>query len=125
ARAAYQRAAERLDDRELRAEAELHAARALFRSTSRAQSRETALAEIRRVVERHEGTAAAGTALFLLGDEAASLRGALSYYRRAAEVRGSPDAREALFLVGDRSLRLGDTAGALRAWEEYVARYPG
>ncbi len=122
ARAAFQRASEDLRDRELRAEAELFAARSLYRTGSRGKA--SAIAEFRRVTERYEGTAAAGTALFLLGDEAPSLKGALSFYRRASEVRAAPEAREALFRVGDRSLKLGDPAEAVEAWEEYVARYP-
>lgn len=122
ARSAFLRAAELQSDAELTAEAKLYAARSLFRTGTR--SRSAALAEMRQVVENHPGTAAAGTALYLLGDESSSVREALSLYRRAAAVTHSPDAREALFRVGDRSLRLDDTAGALRAWEEYVSRYP-
>lgn len=126
ARAAFQRAAERLQDREKVAEAELLAARSLFRTGGRsaASAKATALAEIRRVAERYEGTAAAGTAHFLVGDEASTLEAALSRYRRAAAVRSSPEAREALFRVGDRSLRLKDPTAALAAWQEYVERYP-
>lgn len=123
ARVAFQRAAEQLTEREAKADAELHAARALIRSGS-TRERPKGLAELRGVVERYDGTAAAGTALFLLGDAAPSIQAALSYYRRAAAVRASPDAREALFRVGDRSLRQKDTAGAIRAWEEYVQRFP-
>ncbi len=123
ARPAFQRAAEQLTDRELRAEAELLAARSLFRGGA-ARERPRAMEEIRQVAERHQGTAAAGTALFLMGDEAANTRAALALYRRAAALTHSPDAREALFRVGDRSLRLDDTPGAIRAWEEYVQRYP-
>lgn len=122
ARTAFLRAAELQSDRELVAEARLYAARSLFRTGSR--SRSAALAEMRRVTENYPGTAAAGTAFYLLGDESSSIREALSLYRRAAAIKRSPDAREALFRVGDRSLRLDDVAGALRAWEEYVERYP-
>ena len=39
-------------------------------------------------------------------------------------MRHSPDAREALYRVGDRSLRVDDPAGAIAAWDEYIARYP-
>ena len=120
ARTAFQRAAEELTEPELVAEASLYAARSLYRSGSRT----AAIAELRKVVERHPNTAAAGSALFLLGDEAPSLREALGFYRRAAAVGHSEDAREALYRVGDRSLRLKDPAGAIRAWEDYVARYP-
>jgi soluble lytic murein transglycosylase len=123
ARVAFQRAAEMLTDRELRADAELHAARSLFRIAS-TRERPRALQELRQVVERHPGTAAAGTALFLLGDDASSVQAALAFYRRAAAVQHSPDAREALFRVGDRSLRQNDVQGAIRAWEEYVRRFP-
>lgn len=122
ARDAFVEAASQLSEPELLAEARLYAARSLYRTGSR--SRAAAISELRSVAERHAGTAAAGTALFLLGDEAASVREALSFYRRAAAVRHSPDAREALYRVGDRSLRLDDPGGALAAWEEYVARYP-
>ncbi len=123
ARSAYQRAAELLEDPELRAEAELHAARSLFRSGG-AAGRRSALEEFRRVADVYAGTGAAGTALFLLGDEAATNQAGLALYRRAAAVTHSPDAREALYRAGDRSLRLDDTAGAIRAWEEYVSRFP-
>src|SRR5690606_29903958 len=123
ARAAYQRAAEVLTDREAQADAVLGAARAIFRAGG-ARNRQTALTEFRQVADRFPGTAAAGSALFYLGDAASTTESGLEYYRRAAAVTSSPDAREALFRVGDRSLRLGDSAAALRAWEEYVARYP-
>lgn len=122
ARTAFLEAAERLSERELAADARLHAARALFRTGS--SGRAAALEEMRAVAERYPGTAAAGTAHFLIGDEASTLAGALARYRQAAAVRHSPDAREALYRVGDRSLRLDDTAGALRAWDEYIQRYP-
>ncbi|CAN5731164.1 hypothetical protein BH23GEM6_BH23GEM6_16050 [soil metagenome] len=122
-RAAFQRAAEQLSDRELRADAELNAARSLFRGGG-ARERPRAIEEIRRITERYEGTAAAGTAFFLLGDEASNVQAALSLYRRAAAVRHSPDAREALYRVGDRSLKSGDVSGAIRSWEEYVQRFP-
>lgn len=128
ARGAFQRAAEMLEDREAKADAELYAARSLFRSGGNARQVATqkanALEEFRRIVDRYDGTPAAGTALFLLGDEAATTQAGLAYYRRAAEVLSSPDAREALNRVGDRSLKLKDTAAAIRAWEQYVARYP-
>jgi soluble lytic murein transglycosylase len=128
ARVAFQRAAEMLSDTEQKANAELHAARSLFRSGGAGRARQTnqqnALSEFRRVVDRYPGTPAAGTALFLLGDEAATNEAGISFYRRAAAVTSSPDAREALYRVGDRSLRLNDTAGAIRAWEEYVGRFP-
>lgn len=122
ARAAFQKAAEELSDPALVAEASLYAARALYRSGSRSHA--AALAEMARVAERHPDTAAAGSALFLLGDAAPSLKAALSYYRRAAAITGSPDAREALYRVGDRSLKLKDPAEAIKAWERYVERYP-
>ncbi|HEX2078441.1 MAG TPA: hypothetical protein VHG08_12055, partial [Longimicrobium sp.] len=105
AREALTAAAERLDDPALAAEAELYAARALVRLGS-----DEGWAEMRRLVEKRARTAAAGTALFLLGDAASNVQAALSYYRRAAAVEHSPDAREALYRVGDRSLRLKDTA---------------
>ncbi|HEX2080347.1 MAG TPA: lytic transglycosylase domain-containing protein, partial [Longimicrobium sp.] len=64
------------------------------------------------------------TALFLLGDAAENRETAIAYYRRAADVAASPDAREALYRVGDRRLKNGDTAGAAAAWEAYAGRYP-
>jgi len=124
ARAAFLHAGELLTDQESKAYAELHAARSLFRSGGGARARQTAIAEFAQVAERYAGTAAAGTALFLLGDEAASTQSALGFYRRAAAVTHSPDAREALYRVGDRNLRLKNNAAAIQAWEEYVARYP-
>ncbi len=123
ARAAFRYAAELQTDPESRAYAELYAARSLFR-TGGTRARQDALEEFRTIAGRHAGTAAAGTALFLLGDEATTTQTGLSYYRRAAEVVHSPDAREALYRVGDRSLKLNDRAGAIRAWREYVQRYP-
>lgn len=122
ARSAFLAAADRLDDPELAADARLHAARSLFRTGGR--SRSQALEEMRHVTEAYPGTAAAGTAHFLLGDEAGTLQAALSHYRRAAQVEHSDDAREALYRAGDRSLKLDDPAGAIRHWEAYVARYP-
>jgi soluble lytic murein transglycosylase len=128
ARSAFQRAAELLDDPEKKAYAELHAARSLFRAGGNARAQQTqqqnALNEYRRIVDRYPRTAAAGTALFLLGDAATTNAAGITFYRRAAAVTHSPDAREALFRAGDRSLRLKETAAAIRAWEEYVGRYP-
>ena len=120
ARIALLDAASRLSDAERRAEARLLAARARYRSGDR----RVGLAELRQVAAAYPSTAAAGTALFLLGDIDANLRDALSLYRQAAEIERSPNARAALYRVGDRSLKIGQTAAALRAWEEYVARYP-
>lgn len=120
ARAVLLQAAEQLPDPEQAALAELHAAQALYRDADAGQRS----AELRRLAERRPGTAAAGSALFLLGDGAPALRDALRWYRLAAEARSSPDAREALFRVGDRSLRLKDVGAAVQAWEAYVARYP-
>lgn len=122
ARVAFLEAASRLKEPELIAGAKLHAARSLFRIGSRNESE--ARAEMRRVTESYPGTAAAGTAHFLLGDEASTLAAALTHYRRAAEIRHSPDAREALYRAGDRSVKLDDPAGAVRYWESYVTRYP-
>jgi soluble lytic murein transglycosylase len=119
ARTALLDAAARLSDPERVAEAQLYAARALFRADAGA-----GLAALRKVVDAHAGTAAAGTALFLLGDATGNRETAISLYRRAASVRSSPSAQEALFRLGDRSLKAGDPAGAIRAWEEQVARFP-
>lgn len=126
ARTAFQRAAELIPESEVevRADAELHAARSLFRTSSAARTRSAAISEFTRVAERFPGTAAAGTAHFLLGDEAASNAAGVTHYRRAAAISHSPDAREALYRVGDRSVRLGHTGDAIEAWEEYVRRYP-
>ena len=60
----------------------------------------------------------------MLGDQSGNRAQAISYYRQSAAVGGSPEAREALFRVGDRSLKAGDPAAAARAWEELVGRYP-
>lgn len=124
----YQRAAELAPDVEGRAYAELYAARSLFRGAGSGRggqaARRDALAAFERIAKNYPESAAAGTALFLLGDEARTTREGLAYYRRAAAIEHSPDAREALFRVGHRSLRLDDRAGAIRAWEEYVGRYP-
>jgi soluble lytic murein transglycosylase len=122
ARSAFERAADMLSEPESIAEARLYAARSRFRASS--SGRAPALAEMRDLAARYPETAAAGAAFFLLGDEARTLESALAYYRRAAAIGRTPEAREALFRVGDRSLRLDDPAGALRAWGEYVERYP-
>lgn len=119
AREALAAAAERLTDPALAAEAELYAARALVRLGS-----SDGYAEMRRVVEKRPATAAAGTALFLLGDVAENREAAIRYYRQAADVAASPDAREALYRVGDRRLKNKDPAGAAAAWEQYAGRYP-
>jgi soluble lytic murein transglycosylase len=120
ARTALLDAAPRLADAEQAAAAELAAARALVR-LGRADA---GFAELRRVAETRPGTAAAGTAHFLVGDAAPSNAAAIPHYRRAAAIPTSPDAREALYRVGHRSLREGDRAAALSAWEEYLTRYP-
>jgi soluble lytic murein transglycosylase len=113
-------AAEALRDGERRAEAELYAARARFRAGDRAGG----VADLRKLVERRPGTAAAGSALFLLADAAAKPEEAIPLYRRAAAIHEAPEAREALFRLGDRQLRRKDVAAAIGAWEEYVGRYP-
>jgi soluble lytic murein transglycosylase len=119
AREALTEAAERLADPAARAEAELYAARALVRTGS-----DEGYAEMRRLVEKRPGSAAAGSALFLLGDAAENRDAAIRYYRQAADVAASPDAREALYRVGDRRLKNKDPAGAAAAWEQYAGRYP-
>jgi soluble lytic murein transglycosylase len=113
-------AAESLAEAESAAEAELYAARTLVRLGKT----DDGMAAIRRVAERRAGTAAAGSAWFLLGDEAKDRSTAIVRYRRAADAVQSPHAREALFRLGDRSLKEGDPAGAIKAWEEYAGRYP-
>jgi soluble lytic murein transglycosylase len=120
AREWFTRAAAHLGDPEGRAEALLFAARAGFRAGDRA----AALAEIHRVAERHPGTAASGSAWFILADLAKTNRESIPLYRRAAAVQHSPDAREALDRLADRLERTDDRAGALRVWDEYVTRYP-
>ena len=112
-------AAETLPDSESVAEAELYAGRALVRMGKADEG----WAAVRRVAERRAGTAASGSAWFLLGAEAKDRATAITRYRRAAATR-SPQAREALFRVGDRALKDDDPAAAARAWEEYVERYP-
>ncbi len=128
ARAAFLRAAELHDDREARAYAEVYAARSQLRAggTARARqnARQAALSDLTRIANQFPGTAAAGTALFILGDEASSTASGRGFYRRAAAIEHSPDARESLFRVGDRSLKLKETGAALEAWDEYVRRYP-
>lgn len=115
-----ERAAETAAEPEALAEAELIAARALVRSGKE----DAGMAAIRAITERRAGTAAAGTAWFLRGDAASDRDAAIAHYRRAAAVAHAPDAREALFRVGDRLKKAGDPAGAAKAWEEYAARFP-
>jgi soluble lytic murein transglycosylase len=104
---------------ELAAEAALLAARARFRGGDRAGG----MAELRAVADRHAGTAAAGTANFLLADAAATIPQALPLYRRAA-FSDAPEAAEALFRLGDRRQRVNDHRGAADAWDEYLRRFP-
>lgn len=104
---------------ELAGEAALLAARARFRAGDRAGG----LAELRAVADRYGGTAAAGTANFLLADEAATIPQALPLYRRAA-FSEAPEAAEALYRLGDRRQRLNDHRGAADAWGEYLRRFP-
>jgi len=113
------KAAEKLDG-EPAGEAELIAARSLVRMGKE----DDGVAALRRLAERRPGTAAAGSAWFLLGDAAADRDAAIAHYRRAAAVASSSFAREAQFRVGDRCLRGGDEACAAKAWEEYAARWP-
>ena len=120
ARPALLGAAAQLSDPEAKAEAELYAARARYRKGDK----KGGLEEMRSVASQRAGTAAAGSALFLLGDAAAKIEDGIALYRRAAAIPASPDAREALFRLGDRELKTKDPAAALRAWSEYVERYP-
>ncbi|HET7276350.1 MAG TPA: lytic transglycosylase domain-containing protein [Longimicrobiaceae bacterium] len=117
---AFRRAADLLGDAELKAEAELHAARATFRSGNPSMG----LADLRSLVDRRPGTAAAGSALFLLADEANTVEQAIPLYRRSAAIEHSPYAREALFRLGDRLIGQGDVADGLAIWATYAERYP-
>ncbi|HSU16144.1 lytic transglycosylase domain-containing protein [Longimicrobium sp.] len=112
------KAAEKLDG-EGAAEAELISARALVRRGEE----DDGVAALRRLIERRAGTAAAGSAWFLLGDAASDRDAAIAGYRRAAASQ-SPFAREAQYRVGDRCLKAGDDACAAKAWEDYAARWP-
>jgi soluble lytic murein transglycosylase len=112
------KAAESLDG-EGAAEAELIAARALIR----AGKADDGVAALRRITDRRAGTAAAGSAWFLLGDASGDRDAAIADYRRAAS-SASPYAREALFRVGDRCLKGGDETCAAKAWEDYTSRWP-
>jgi soluble lytic murein transglycosylase len=82
------------------------------------------VAALRRLAERRPGTAAAGSAWFLLGDAASDRDAAIAHYRRAAAVASSPFAREAQLRVGDRCRKGGDDECAAKAWEDYAARWP-
>jgi len=114
-----QKAAEKLDG-EARAEAELIVARARIRLGKE----DDGVAALRRITETYGGTAAAGSAWYLLGDASANRDASIAAYRKAAAVPSSPQAREALFRLADRCLKAGDDACAARAWDDYVARYP-
>jgi soluble lytic murein transglycosylase len=113
-------AAARLTDPEQLAEAELLSARAL----SMSGQPDDAVMALRKLVDTRPGTAASGTALFILADQTSSRDNAIALYRRASAVTSSASARDAAFRLGDRVQRAGDADGAARAWEEYVARYP-
>lgn len=119
AREALLDAAARLADPAQAAEAELYAARALRRLGSL-----DGYAEMKTLVEKRAGTPAAGSALFLLGDASDDRDRAIAYYRRAAEVTSSPDAREAGYRLGDRLLKAGQDGAAAAAWEAYARRWP-
>ena len=119
AREALLDAAKRQTDPALAGEAELYAARALRRLGSL-----DGYAEMKTLAEKRAGTAAAGNALFLLGDASDDRDRAIAYYRRAAAVTASPDAREAAFRLGDRLLKAEQGGAAAAAWEAYVARWP-
>lgn len=121
ARTTLERAAAGLSDPALVAEAELLAARARLRGGDRSGG----IDALMRIAERRAGTSQGGTAAFLLADLGSDRDRAIARYRQAAATAASPDAREALFRLGDRLLRADDPAGAARAWEQYVARYPG
>lgn len=122
ARAAFRSAAELLTDPEMKANAELDAARSLYIGGGKA--RWDAIAELKKVAESYPTTPAAATALFILGDASSTAERGLEYYRRAAAITAAPDAREALYRVGDRYLALRNPAAALRAWGSYLERYP-
>jgi soluble lytic murein transglycosylase len=114
-----ERAAQALDGEAL-AEAELIAARTQVRRGKADEG----VAALRRLAERRAGTAAAGSAWFLLGDAAGDRDAAIAAYRKAAAVPASPYAREALVRLADRCLRAGDEACAAKAWDDFVERYP-
>ncbi|HEV7589213.1 MAG TPA: lytic transglycosylase domain-containing protein [Longimicrobium sp.] len=101
-------------------EAELIGARSLVRMGKE----DDGVAALRRLAERRPGTAAAGSAWFLLGDAASDRDAAIAHYRRAAAVASSPFAREAQLRVGDRCRKGGDDECAAQAWEDYAARWP-
>jgi soluble lytic murein transglycosylase len=122
ARDAFQKAAGQLTDPGMVAEAQLYAARSLYNGGGRAKW--DAIAEFKQVAERYPSTAAAATSLLILGEASSSMERGLDYYRRAAAITGAPDAREALYRVGDRYLRLDNPTAALRAWRSYLDRYP-
>ncbi len=105
---------------EAAARAELYAAWSGLRNGQRSAT----IDELLRLVERYPGTAAAGSAYFLLGDAGNDRGRAIERYRSAAAVESSPEAREALYRLGDRSLAAGDVGAAVYAWERYLARYP-
>jgi soluble lytic murein transglycosylase len=119
AREALLDAAGRLSDPAQAAEAELYAARALRRLGSL-----DGYAEMKTLAEKRAGTAAAGSALFLLGDASDDRERAIAYYRRAAEVTASGDAREAGYRLGDRLLKAGEDGAAAAAWEALARRWP-
>jgi soluble lytic murein transglycosylase len=106
-------------DGEAAAEAELIAARSLVRMGKE----DDGVAALRRLADRRAGTAAAGSAWFLLGDAASDRDAAIADYRRAAAT-SSPHAREAQLRVADRCAKAGDDACAAKAWEDFVARWP-
>lgn len=119
ARAVLNGVAPEVADPEAAARAELYAAWSGLRNGQRS----AAIDELLRLVERRPGTAAAGSAYFLLGDAGNDRARAIERYRSAAAIERSPEAREALYRLGDRSLAAGDVGAAVSAWERYLARY--
>ncbi|MGH7458176.1 MAG: transglycosylase SLT domain-containing protein, partial [Longimicrobiaceae bacterium] len=120
AREAFAEAERRLRGRALASEAALFAARSLFRDGHPRDGQ----AGLERVAREYPGTAAAGSAYFLLGDATNSVSRAIGYYRRAAGVPASSYAHEALYRLGDRLEREGNPGGAIQAWSDYARRYP-
>jgi soluble lytic murein transglycosylase len=119
AQTAFTAAERSLAQRDSAASAALFAARSRFRAGQRSAGE----ADLRAVTERYSGTAAAGSAHFLLGDLTNNVGTAISHYRRAAAIPASPDAQEAHFRWGDRLMSTGDRAAAMRVWEDFLRRY--
>jgi TolA-binding protein len=104
------------------------AADALLRALAASHPGSPYAAEARRAAAAHEAAARAAEGervdpIVPLSE--AELRGVAAAYRAAADASaGAPRGRDALYNLAVVLDNLGDVAGAVSAWEEFLRRYP-